>query len=1306
MMLQVRVVLAAFAFFFATATHASVNPTTGEFETEVVDIWVKVPGGKLSWVRSYERNAWEFNSHWQKLKVEIDALEGTVSRVHLGRDAYEKVDSAGTLFRYDQRRTIQKTESGWRWQNRDGDWMEYAESGLLERFGDRVDNIIRLEYAPDGKLIGVHDGIDRKVLTVTWTGELLTEVRDFTDRVVTYRYAGGLLTEVVDVRGKPWRYEYSGGRLVKLIDPLNSATSLTLTKSGRVGVTTGPDGAVTRTTFDYLSGPKLYYLKTVRENGGMQEVVETWTDREREVVRRDVNGVTVLRVARDGRKRTHSDYRGRQTAYDFDEFRNLVKTTYPDGTSTRSTYEPSTSNVLEEINEDGVITEYRYDIRGLRTHTIAARGTPVERVTKYNYNSLGLLVAIVQKGDSVTTDAITTYRYDVAGNLTFMTDPEGGITEFRDFDAMGNPQLMRDPRENQWSRTYDAAGNLISAADPLGNSTNYHYDDAGRSIKTVYPEVDGIRAFTAFRFDGSDRLVEVTDMFGETRRVEYDQIGNRIAEYDEQGNAQTYRFDAFNRLTQWIDADGNVTVFDYPSAESPVVGDGDLYQPNSIRFPTFVRLVSYDARGRPVAAVEQFSSGARIEQRSTRLRLSPTGLPIETVELDGRTSTRELDALGQVVSTTNKLGGKTEISYDARGNVIKVVDAKGNTYGFSYDRLDRLLAERRPEGQMLAHEYDLSGNMIRKTSGSGGALFTYDSAGLLESETFFAGGATEPERVVSYSYNGRGSLIRWQDGDMSAVYSYDPLQRRTMETISFGDGTELSHEFGYDSVGRKSVYLAVDQSKFTYSYTGAGLLKSIGRDGDTIIEVGDFGWKRPMKVVLGSVGEQNFDYDGLLRMTHSELKSKDGSVRSARSYSYDQLGNLKEISSNKGVQGFGYDEVGRLVSASTSLGQFNLEEIFAYDEVGNRSASTDPDDESWRYDMNNAPLSLGPVTFGLNASGSVTEIRREQDVITLTYDSSDRMVSAQTQSGSFEYRYDPFGRRLVKIGNGIAEYYMYTDEGLAAIVNGGTKRILIHSPEGDWAETPLLLVTGTDVVSLLNDNIGRPVGALSFASDELLEWAHSSFGIRIGESPVPSGYAGQWEDPETGFYYNFYRYYDPGIGRYLQPDPLGLEGGVNMYAYANNNPLRYVDPFGLTASCTQLVSWPGFGWEEVSTRAVGDGRWALRNAHPMKGVGGLPGIKIRFNASYAANCLAVFIRTFEDVIKKFRTRHYLDMCTVEDCSGYRLTTRHRSEIEQVGRERIRRYDKVEDKATKLIPILTNTRGEAHEACSKWVRSLN
>jgi RHS repeat-associated protein len=1197
--------IAVLFFLLPLATHATVDPTDGTYRTQVVDLSVKVPGGNVSWSRNYERNAWQFTPAWARLQFTLDDLDGSVLRIDRAGNEYEKIAADGSLFRFSARMTIRRTDSGWRWADRDGNWVDYALDGRALQFGNRRGDTVSLHYSGE-QLSSVSDRNGRTVLTLTWTGGQLTEVRDFSGRVVRYRYSNGLLSEVDDVRGKTWRYAYTHGRLSQLIDPLDRRTTLTLSDTGRTRTLTGPDGAVVRYAFEYLNGQRQYYLKTTRENGELQEIIETWTDRERELVRRDVNGVTVLRVYRDGNKRIHEDYRGRRTVYDYDEFDNPTGVLYPDGSQTRTTYHVATSNVLTETDERGTLTEHQYNGQGLRTRTTEAQGTPAERQTAYAYDAQGRLVSMTTEADADTAAATTTYEYDAAGNLIRITDAENGVARFEDFDALGNARTRIDARNQRWTSTYDEAGNLLSQTDPLGHMTSHQYDDVGNRIRTIFPPAEPGQPATetVFHYDAANRLIRSVDALGGERRTSYDRAGNRIEEIDESGKRTTYGYDRFNRLATITDGNANVTRYVYPDPNGDLTHAGDLYQPIRIEYPTFAREMQYDLRDRVHQQTEVFANAQGTQRTTTKTRFDKVGNAIEVIDAASRSTTHTYDARNRLTSTTDALEGVTRYAYDARDNLLSLTDANENTHRFTYDRLNRTKTEARPMGQTHRYDYDAAGNLTRKTDARNQvADYHYDDAGRRARIEYTRAGEASPHKTVTFNYNARNVLTGYADGTTIGNYVYDPLQRKTEESVDYGDFV-WTYRYGYAPNGQKVSYTAIDGTTFSYGYDAAKNLSSIVIPNEGTIEYGDYRWTRPGRVTYPGGTVRTLTYDGLLRSERILVQNAASEVLMDYRYQYDAVGNITEKNTEHGPYRYEYDRVDRLTVADYPNGPNNdqinesmaphtfpfADDRYTYDLLGNRLTDERQTQHfQWQYNQNNELLHSGFATYEYNDSGSTTAKKDPgtgQPIQRYRYNSEERMNEVRDSQGNLvaEYYYDPFGRRLWKTlypdaeghpggTEPVREYLAYSDEGYAAeaAASLGTApaasaiKLSLFASGGMWSTAPILHLGTEVVVYLQTDHLGTPMGAVSGREELLHAGWQAAFGESVAADFTAHRFPGQLLNVESRLHYNWFRSYDALLGRYRSADPIGLKGGNNAFIYAENQPTTKIDPRGLIA---------------------------------------------------------------------------------------------------------------------------------------------
>jgi RHS repeat-associated protein len=166
------------------------------------------------------------------------------------------------------------------------------------------------------------------------------------------------------------------------------------------------------------------------------------------------------------------------------------------------------------------------------------------------------------------------------------------------------------------------------------------------------------------------------------------------------------------------------------------------------------------------------------------------------------------------------------------------------------------------------------------------------------------------------------------------------------------------------------------------------------------------------------------------------------------------------------------------------------------------------------------------------------------------------------------YYYDPFGRRLWKDVAGARTYFHYNDEGLAGEYNGtgNELRTYGYQPGSPWSTNPLFIQVGGEYYWYQNDHLGTPQKMISANGTVVWSARYDSFGLATVDIETVKNnlrFPGQYFDYETGLHYNWHRFYDPETGRYISADPIGMDGGMNLYNYVGGDPVNLTDPEGL-----------------------------------------------------------------------------------------------------------------------------------------------
>ncbi|MEO7985614.1 MAG: RHS repeat-associated core domain-containing protein [Gemmatimonadales bacterium] len=791
-------------------------------------------------------------------------------------------------------------------------------------------------------------------------------------------------------------------------------------------------------------------------------------------------------------------------AYAYDESGCLTGGVDPYGSKFDFVYDAA-RRLVRRTDRAGYTFQFEYDLEGRCVSSRGSDGLHAVRL-EYRPNDLTTIVTRADGGEWV-------YTYGAEGELLQVLDPAGGVRQF----------------------TTDHAGRLAAEIDPLGNAIHTVYDEAGAPL---------------WREDDLGRFIS-----NDSNNA--GPAAHRVA-----SNAAEWECGRRTQLgTVSLPTSGSAAAVMLPRAVQPYVTRRDTGEPPIPPSPAVRPLGPewWPAPG-PGRVFDDF--GKLISQRGTSGRIrrwsyDRGGALRQYADFDGSLRRYERESWNLPVREIDPLGASTNYGWTLTERLASVTDAGGAMSEYDYDRKGRLARVRRHGVVREEYRWDTAENLIAKLDGEGRVLFErkVGKAGLLQ-EKAYASGDTD---VFEYDANGRPTAIAGAAGLLT--FAYDGFGHRTLDAR---DGMGVAHEYTSRGSLRRTVVL----DRFVISYTedsdgvtitdAGGARQRLKRLGDGLLHRG---------LPNGTVEWSQYDAAGRCLMKAIEWSS--GGVW-ARRFRYSGEGDLLQVDdSAEGSSEYAYDAAHRLVRATSASGE---PRTFEYDAAGNIVRMPGLRDVAMRE--GNRLQSANGDAFEHDARNHLASRTGASGTIRYRYDAADRLVGCEGPGLAWEARYDGASRQIEKTVHGVTTRWYWDGDRVAAELGpGGTLRVYVYadalaltplgftdydSPEADPASGRSYFI--------FSDQIATPVRVEDAAGHEVWRARTAPYGATdvAPDSAVDVSlrYPGHHADAETGLHYNRFRYYSPELGRYLQSDPLGITGGLNLYAYPAS-PLGTVDVRGL-----------------------------------------------------------------------------------------------------------------------------------------------
>lgn len=862
----------------------------------------------------------------------------------------------------------------------------------------------------------------------------------------------------------------------------------------------------------------------------------------------------------EGELASHTNALGHAEGWEYDGLHRMVKATLRNGVSFYYEYDDESGHCMRTWG-DGGLHDVGIEIDFEKGET-CTHGT--NRARRYLWKN-----GVVRREETFGGEWATERLYDDDELLVAVKNGAGETTTYE----------------------RDARGNLVRETDPSGNNLSWEYED---DLPVRYIGPTGLE--TKYAHDAHGSLVGITFSTGISYFCELDREGRLSLLYNKDGARAKLGYDEHSNVVTDTSARGATTTY------------------------------RYDALGRPIEQIDAIG-------RKTRLTYDAIGHVTEIVRPDGTCIRATYDRLGKVATATDALGQTTTLEHAGTGHLARIVQADGEIYRFLYDSDERLVRILNPRLEKYEFHYDRADQITAERTFDGRLLeYRYNRAGRVTRIDY-------PEKEWrEFLHDKLGNVLEDRGEDVQIAYDRDKLGRiekavcrdvtgkvvTEFERDRFGrltadiqNGRAVRYE--YDDRGRRAARILPDGERTEYHYDDIDdAFAGVTHEGKRVSIERDALGRERTRVANGWKLDCEYDkMDRLLSQKVTAAEPGGGLPRTLaeRRYGYDAKGRVTSIESlHGGLTTYRYDRIDQLIEATRG----SAREIFEYDPIGSLVGIFSKLEELgkkpvWSMAKGNQLRATDRARYVNDGRGRriqrVERIDGEEQVTIYGWDTKDRLREVVLPDGArVRFTYDAFGRRVRKdvlpapdlsglFGTTSSEKKSITEKRSVAFLWDGDvlceeidsskaqdarKRIHVHEP-GTFV--PMLQAEQGQLFGVVNDHLGMPKELVDSAGRIAWRAQHGAWGNivevnrdeRAANVESPFRLLGQYADEETRLCYTRFRYFEAETGRWLSADPLGYEGGINLFGFITS-PTICTDALGLkclnldTGTAVALIS--------------------------------------------------------------------------------------------------------------------------------------